>query len=152
MPQLTALQSRVRGIDGFVMPPSWLSPDVQPPWRGTKKSWATLPLERPEYIFQHGDLSDHNVIMDPQTLEVRAVIDWEYAGFYPPGMENWPGTLCQHAYDSRFNDIARLIERFLPAEYLECYDQWSDKVELDDLVKRGQLPHPAQMRQHVAEN
>jgi serine/threonine protein kinase len=152
IPQLAALTSRVRGIDGFVMPPAWLSPDVQPPWRGTKKSWATLPLERPEYIFQHGDLSDHNIIVDPQTLEVRAVIDWEYAGFYPPGMENWSGTLGQHAEGGSADDVADLIERFLPAEYLECYDQWSDKVELDDLIKRGQLPHPAQMREHGAEN
>jgi hypothetical protein len=151
MPQLAALQSRVRGIDGFVMPPSWLSPDLQPPWKG-KRCWETLPLERPEYVFQHGDLSDHNIIMDPQTLEVRALIDWEYAGFYLPGMENWPGTLCQHAYNSRGNNIAHLIERFLPAEYLDCYDKWNNKAELDDLIKRGQLPHPVQMREHAAEN
>jgi hypothetical protein len=85
IPQLAALTSRVRGIDGFVMPPAWLSPDVQPPWRGVKKSWATLPLERPAYVFQHGDLADHNIIMDPQTLEVRALVDWEYAGFFSAG-------------------------------------------------------------------
>jgi hypothetical protein len=152
IPQLAALKSRVRGIDGCVMPPAWLSPDVQPPWRGRKKSWATLPLEHPGYVFQHGDLSDHNIIMDPQTLEVRALIDWEYAGFYPPGMENWEEAFGRQKSDGSGNSIADLIERFLPVEYLECYDEWSDKVELDELVKSGQLPNPAQMRQHAAEN
>ncbi|KAF1951659.1 hypothetical protein CC80DRAFT_424144 [Byssothecium circinans] len=90
--QLANLKSQNRGISGFVMPPSWLSPDIQPPWRG-KEYWKTLPLETPEYVFQHGDIAAHNLIMDPQTLQVKALIDWEYAGFFPPEMERWPGSL-----------------------------------------------------------
>ncbi|KAK3377680.1 kinase-like domain-containing protein [Podospora didyma] len=44
-------------------------------------------LEEPEYVFQHGDLSAQNILMDRQTLQVAALIDWEYAGFFPPGIE-----------------------------------------------------------------
>jgi hypothetical protein len=67
-------------------------------------------------------------------------------------MESWSGTLGQDADTGCADDVAGLIERFLPAEYLECCDQWGDKAELDDLIERGQLPHPVQMRERVAEN
>jgi len=66
LPQLAAIKSHARGIDGFVMPPSWLSPDLQPPWIG-KKYWKTLPLPRPEYVFQHGDMEAHNILMENVT-------------------------------------------------------------------------------------
>lgn len=151
LPQLTAMTSRSRGIDEFVMPPSWLSPDIQPPWIG-KESWKTLPLETPEYVFQHGDIAAQNIIMDPQTLEVKALIDFEYAGFYPPGMENWPGTLCADAYNKRSDSIAHLIKQFLAVEYIECYEKWSDKEELHKLIELRKLPSPDHMRQDSTED
>ena len=43
-------------------------------------------------MFCHDDLQAANVIADPQdlaTLKIQAIIDWEYAGFYPPQFE-WP--------------------------------------------------------------
>lgn len=128
------------------MPPSWLSPDLEPPWKG-KKVWNTCPLNEAKYIFQHGDIAAHNILMDPQTLQVKALIDWEYAGFFPPGMERWPGTLDQIVYSNRSNDTAGAIAEFLPEEYLECYDQWDDKAELDELVNSGKIPDPLLLRQ-----
>ncbi|KAF1846293.1 uncharacterized protein K460DRAFT_367097 [Cucurbitaria berberidis CBS 394.84] len=151
MPQLATMKSQSRGIDGFVMPPSWLSPDIQPPWTG-KERWKTLPLKQPEYVFQHGDIAAHNIIMDPRTLKVKALIDFEYAGFYPPGMENWTGTLCPDAYNRRSENIAHLIKQFLATEYVECYDKWSDKMELNKLTDLGKLPHPDQVRQDGTED
>ncbi|KAI0964904.1 hypothetical protein F4678DRAFT_477010 [Xylaria arbuscula] len=100
------------------MPPCWLSIDVDPPWKG-KGLWKTLRLAEPEYVFQHGDLAAHNIIMDPQTLQVMALIDWEYSGFFPPGMENWPGTLNRDVYIRSGNNIADAIAKFLPEEYLD---------------------------------
>jgi hypothetical protein len=117
LPQFAIMKSHRRGIDGFVTPPSWLSPDVQPPWIG-KECWKTLPLKSAEYVFQHGDIAAQNIIMDPRTLMVKALIDFEYAGFYPPGMENWPGTLSPYVYHTRSANIALLIKRFLAAEYI----------------------------------
>ncbi|KAF2020994.1 hypothetical protein BU24DRAFT_469755 [Aaosphaeria arxii CBS 175.79] len=150
LPQLTKLTSRTRGIDGFVMPPSWLSPDAQPPWIG-KQSWSTLPLEQPEYVFQHGDLAAHNIIMDRVTLQAKALIDWEYAGFYPAGMENWTGTLDRDVYSARSDDTAHLIQRFLAVEYAECCHNWGDKAELHELIELGKLPQPDQIRQNKTE-
>lgn len=40
-----------------------------------------------DLVFCHNDLSAANVIVDPETLKITAIIDWEYAGFYPPEFE-----------------------------------------------------------------
>ncbi|KAI0388516.1 kinase-like domain-containing protein [Xylariaceae sp. FL0594] len=146
LPQLGKLKSRQRGIDGFVMPPSWLAPDAQPPWKG-KKSWKTIPLEKPEYVFQHGDMAAQNIILDRQNLQVNALIDWEHAGFFPPGMERWPGTLDMLAYRKRADNLPEAITKFLLEDYLECYAEWSDKEELRTLIKAGELPDPGRLIQ-----
>ncbi|UPK94398.1 hypothetical protein LCI18_005333 [Fusarium solani-melongenae] len=145
LPQLAKLTSQSRGIDGFVMPPSWLSP-IQPPWKG-KKHWEILPLKEPEYIFQHGDIAAHNIMMDPQTLQPKVLFDWEYAGYFPPGMERWPGKLDLESYQKRGSHLASAIASFLPKEYLECYERWSDKAELHLLITSGELPEPDELRQ-----
>ncbi|ATY59378.1 kinase-like domain [Cordyceps militaris] len=148
IPQLSALKSKERGIDGFVMPPRWLSPDVLAPWRG-KKAFQTLPLQTPEYTFQHGDLAAHNIMMDKKTLQFKALIDWEYAGFFPVGMDRWPGTLDSDAYREVAEDLAPAIARFLPQEYVECYEAWSDKKQLEDLVRAGEIPDPVEVKKQL---
>lgn len=40
------------------------------------------PFEFEELVFNHSDLSTYNVIVDPVTLKVKGIIDWEYIGFY----------------------------------------------------------------------
>lgn len=85
--------------------------------------------------------------MDLQTLEVNVLIDWEYARYYLPGMDNWPGTLCSDAYNMRGHNVAHQITQFLATEYLECYEKWGDKAQLDKLINSGKLPHPAVVRQ-----
>lgn len=63
---------------------------VIPPYRALKLSerneWPRK-TSRDEYVFCHNDLSQHNVIVDPGTLKIRAIIDWEYAGFFPEYFE-----------------------------------------------------------------
>ncbi|KAK4140851.1 kinase-like domain protein [Dichotomopilus funicola] len=39
------------------------------------------------YVFCHNDLGQHNVIVDPETLKINAIIDWEYGGFWPEWFE-----------------------------------------------------------------
>lgn len=85
-------------------------------------------------------------MMDPVTFEVKALIDWEYAGFFPPGMQRWPGTLDQTVNNQCGDDMAGAIAEFLLEEYLECYDGWDDKTELARLIESGQLPDPTLLR------
>ena len=37
----------------------------------------------------YGDLGQHNVLVDPKTLKIAAIIDWEFGGFWPEWFE-WP--------------------------------------------------------------
>lgn len=60
---------------------------VIPPYRVMKCTdndvWPARSSENTEYVFCHNDLSQPNIIVDPETLNIRAIIDWEYAGFFP---------------------------------------------------------------------
>lgn len=64
---------------------------VIPPYRVQLKTfkdrWRLRAAESYAYVFCHNDLSQHNVIVDPQSLKIKAIIDWEYAGFYPGQFE-----------------------------------------------------------------
>ncbi|KAL4885177.1 hypothetical protein BJY04DRAFT_214516 [Aspergillus karnatakaensis] len=67
---------------------------VIPPYRvmrlSDKSEWPRkVSQDDGEYAFCHNDLSQHNIIVDPETLKIRAIIDWEYAGFFPEYFE-WP--------------------------------------------------------------
>lgn len=52
------------------------------------KPWKMKPRETQDLVFCHNDLSANNVIVNPDTLKIAAIIDWEYAGFYPPEFES----------------------------------------------------------------
>ncbi|KAI8625660.1 hypothetical protein F5Y19DRAFT_262580 [Xylariaceae sp. FL1651] len=39
------------------------------------------------YMFCHNDLEQHNAIVDPATLKIRAIIDWEFGGIWPKWFE-----------------------------------------------------------------
>ncbi|KAF5710710.1 kinase-like domain-containing protein [Fusarium mundagurra] len=66
---------------------------VIPPYRVLRRTetdqWHLKPSNNDEYVFCHNDLSQQNVIVDSDTLKINAIIDWEYAGFYPAYFE-WP--------------------------------------------------------------
>ncbi|KAL4938485.1 hypothetical protein BDV06DRAFT_225966 [Aspergillus oleicola] len=87
-----------------------------PPYRILRhhptRSWSTQSSKGAEYVFCHNDLSQHNIIVDPQSLKINATIDWEYAGFYPPYFEapfyQRPGPSV--ALDGEENDECKLAE------------------------------------------
>ncbi|KAH6847656.1 kinase-like domain-containing protein [Chaetomium sp. MPI-CAGE-AT-0009] len=72
---------RMGGPSGIVIPPYRVMR------RTTKDDWDLHPSKTKEYVFCHNDLSQHNIIVDPDTLKITAIIDWEYAGFYPATFE-----------------------------------------------------------------
>jgi aminoglycoside phosphotransferase (APT) family kinase protein len=67
---------------------------------------------REDNVFCHNDLSQQNVIVDPDTLKIRAIIDWEYAGFFPPTFESpfyrRPGPSA--AINDEVDDSSDLVE------------------------------------------
>ncbi|KAI0045348.1 kinase-like protein [Auriscalpium vulgare] len=64
-----------------------------------------------ELVFCHGDLSQHNIFVDEQTLKITAIIDWEYAGFYPKEFEAafWKRPGPGVALEGEENDEERLL-------------------------------------------
>ncbi|WEW57273.1 hypothetical protein PRK78_002738 [Emydomyces testavorans] len=84
LPQLRELKSATIGsLTGTVM----LTPRASEFSPHREKSWPARASFGPEYSFCHNDLSLDNILIDPDTREVKAIIDWEYSGFYPPGFE-----------------------------------------------------------------
>ncbi|KAF1732015.1 hypothetical protein MY5147_004543 [Beauveria neobassiana] len=97
---------------------AWGGPSglVIPPYRVLKHpvrvQWVMRPRIAKDLVFCHNDLSTHNVIVDPETLKVNAIIDWEYAGYYPQEFEGMffrrPGP--SGALDGEINDEERLLK------------------------------------------
>lgn len=63
-----------------------------PPHRVLKRTegrpWRMRPREEHDLVFCHNDLSANNVIVDPDSLKIKAIIDWEYSGFFPSEFES----------------------------------------------------------------
>ncbi|KAJ5097644.1 hypothetical protein N7456_008365 [Penicillium angulare] len=74
--------------------------------------WSQKMSKKEEYVFCHNDLSQHNIIVDPVTLKINAIIDWEYAGFFPLFFEApfYKRLGPSAALEGESDDTARLIE------------------------------------------
>jgi serine/threonine protein kinase len=82
--RLKTLRShRLGGPAGVVIPPyRVLCETERDDWTGQLRE-----ARRAEYVFCHNDCSQHNIIVNPDTLKIAAIVDWEYAGFYPEYFE-----------------------------------------------------------------
>lgn len=81
--ELRRLRSnKLGGPSGFIFPPQAV---VSRP--GGCKSWSRANTPTSELVFCHRDLSQSNIYFDPETLELVAIGDWEYGGFYPESHE-----------------------------------------------------------------
>jgi len=45
--------------------------------------WQRISAKDSKYVFCHRDLSGSNIIVDPTTFKITAILDWEFSGFYP---------------------------------------------------------------------
>ncbi|KAG6041480.1 hypothetical protein E4U41_004057 [Claviceps citrina] len=69
------------GPSGIVVPPYRVMAKIK------RMQWEMKPRASKDLVFCHNDLSAQNIIVDPETLKIKAIIDWEYAGFYPREFE-----------------------------------------------------------------
>ena len=79
--QLHSIKSKVMGnfLGDVIVPPRISLPHDQV----LKMREATTP----EFILCHNDLGQHNIMVDESTFKINAILDWEFAGFYPPEFE-----------------------------------------------------------------
>jgi hypothetical protein len=81
---LQSLRSDTPGVPGESL--------LCPPGRVANSRWKWNSCWKPkdikgDYVFCHNDLGQHNVIVDPGTLKIKAIIDWEFGGFWPAWFE-----------------------------------------------------------------
>lgn len=87
-----------------------------PPYRvmklKDKGEWVRKVAGSEKFVFCHNDLSQHNVIVDPESSKITAIIDWEYAGFFPGYFERdfyeRPGPSV--ALEGEIDDSAMLLK------------------------------------------
>lgn len=102
---------------------------VLPPWRAfdctERDIWSLRSSESDEYVFCHNDLTHHNIIVDPISLKINAIIDWEFAGFYPHYFEGYfykrvgTETTPSVALEGEPDDVSNLLD-FLNSQLDEC--------------------------------
>ncbi|KJA13873.1 hypothetical protein HYPSUDRAFT_195512 [Hypholoma sublateritium FD-334 SS-4] len=106
--QMHALKSNViGGVSGNVVLPHRLSkflPGHQIP--------RLREAPTAQFVMCHNDLSQHNIIVDEVTLKINAILDWEYAGFFPPEFDRAfylrPGPSA--ALKGEENDVQKLLQ------------------------------------------
>ncbi|KAL8791135.1 MAG: hypothetical protein Q9195_006032 [Heterodermia aff. obscurata] len=82
LPQLQSLRATKMGqLAGIVFPP------VRVTGQEDRPRWEARTSTTRRYVYCHNDIASHNIMVDPATLTVNAVIDWEYSGFFPKEME-----------------------------------------------------------------
>lgn len=106
--------NKIGGPSGIVIPPYRVLDCTD------KDTWTLRSSESQEYVFCHNDLSQQNVIVDPHTLKINAIIDWEYAGFFPQYFEApfYKRLGPSAAIDGEPDDVPKLLQ-FLNASRSE---------------------------------
>ncbi|KFY44975.1 hypothetical protein V494_01228 [Pseudogymnoascus sp. VKM F-4513 (FW-928)] len=141
--KLKSLRSKTPGIPGstFICPhyrifKNWRTMSV---WK--VKDNAELGDREEEFVFCHNDLGQHNVIVDPETLRIKAIIDWEFSGFFPSWFEAAFWEKQGPAYPQGNEDRLR-----------EWLTTWCDEVEttwpsswLTDMKKKVDEPKDVEM-------
>ena len=80
---LRSLRSdRTGGPSGMVCPPPRASQ-----WFPKNTTWLSTTPAETELVFCHCDLSQSNILVDPDTLKIEGILDWEFAGYWPSSFE-----------------------------------------------------------------
>lgn len=81
---LQSLRSDTPGVPGesLLYPPQWCTSGR---WK-INSCWKAKD-GKGGYVFCHNDLGQHSVIVDPDTLAMKAIIDREFGGFWPAWFE-----------------------------------------------------------------
>lgn len=141
---LKALRSDTPGVPGEEL--------MGPPQRVCDIHWKLHSAWRPrsgvkgDFVFCHNDLSQHNVLVDPETLKITAIIDWEFGGFWPEWFERefWTRRGNSYALEGEEDDSEQCRE-WLVANFDEVEQvplpTLEDKLN-DPSSKLGNLPRP----------
>lgn len=83
LPQLRSLRRNSIGSVDSNLP-------VFPPQRvydRDRRSWELISSEASCFVLCHNDLGPQNIFICPYTFQIVGIIDWEFAGYFPPYFE-----------------------------------------------------------------
>ncbi|WVQ79544.1 hypothetical protein IAT38_001643 [Cryptococcus sp. DSM 104549] len=91
-----------------------------------RAAYISDPHER--YVLCHGNLGWENVLVDPETWEVKAIVGWENAGWYPPEVEGtyWrrAGPCHARASEGEVDDTDGVIDLL----YTMAVERWKSHI------------------------
>ena len=108
LPQLRGLRSgTLGGLTGHILTSERIRV------HGKSCHWPSKSSPMDSYVFCHGDLAQHNILINPETLEIAAIIDWENSGFFPPDFEDqlWEQSALERAQTPKTED--HQVDRFI---------------------------------------
>ncbi|KAL2187932.1 hypothetical protein L209DRAFT_772336 [Thermothelomyces heterothallicus CBS 203.75] len=75
-------------------------------------AWRPRSGVKGDFVFCHNDLGQHNVLVDPKTLKITAIIDWEFGGFWPEWFERpfWSRRGNSYTLEGEEDDTERCRE------------------------------------------
>jgi len=79
LPQLLELRHHTIGSADATLP---VIPPRRITYRDERSTWPRKTSYITDFMFRHNDLGQHYIIVDPSTLDVTAIIDWEFVGYY----------------------------------------------------------------------
>lgn len=102
--------------------------------------WKMKTRKEKNLVFCHNDLGCQNILVDPETLKINAIIDWEYSGFFPKEFEGHffrrPGASV--ALKGEENDEECLLNLLRANEYHSDQDDESSDDEGEEDSERDE--------------
>lgn len=107
LPQLRQLRSSTLGsVRGNIIPPYRLKT------RARRAHYPSRTSATKDYVYCHNDLAQHNIVVNPETLQVASIIDWEFSGFYPSDFE-YPFWLTTRAKRTDWGNEDPAVQRLI---------------------------------------
>lgn len=82
-------------------------PSLYPLYDTRKTDWTRKVSATDEFVLCHGDIGQHNILVDKNTFKIEAIIDWEYAGFF---LKDFEIDLWKHQPDERDHGACERLE------------------------------------------
>ncbi|KAK4954605.1 hypothetical protein LTR10_008038 [Elasticomyces elasticus] len=105
----------------------------------TGREWERVVSREPKFVLCHNDLSQGNIFIDRSTHAIAAIIDWEYAGYYPPELEEelWRHDPDDHWQTDRPEVLWGLLDDLMARESPEKQRH----TDTDTVIKEWQTEH-----------
>lgn len=86
-------------------------------------------------VFTHSDLTDRNILLDPEDPEYLGLIDWEHAGYYP--RRYITSKMTRYNGGVYFSEVTSKLEARGFPSFADCLYDWADERYKEVLAERA---------------